>query len=337
MSAAARYTDKRLDDPFVAHVFLTEPLTFRPSEILAAVRNDYPGLAWTDRLQLDLPITTGQVGLGALLPEGDATAEPNVVLFTSRPGRFDGDLSGVIAASRNTFPAAAEAIARHQTWLTISLRSRDRSLAARYDAARRVTCLAAVFARLPICLAGSFPSSDQIVAPADWVRTAAIAMRAGTPIPVWIAPYANPVISEGQRLWTVGTIGLAALLGREVVMPNVTITPNEAGMYVASAACLLLERGHTFRDGDTLGLDSGGPVIRVRHAAEGFAGFQTDHWVLIHPDSHIDEMAQFGPRPRQPAPPGVDNTNRGDPDSLRKKLYAFVTGARRGPENRPSA
>lgn len=322
-----RYSDKRLNDPFTAHVLFSQPLTFRLSEILAAVREDYPGLAWTDRLNMDDPITTGQVGLGALLPEADMTAEPSSVVFTSLPGRFEGDWGAVLHASRVYFPDAAQALARHATYLSITLGSRDGSLAARFDAARRVTCLAAVFARLPICVAVSFPSSDLILAPQDWVQAAATAMKAETPVPAWVAPYVNPVSSRGVRTWTVGTIGLAAFLGREVVMPLVPGAPGDTARWVVGAARLLMERGHEFRDGDTLGLDTGGPPIRIRDAAEGSHGFQTDHWVLIPVDSHMDEMAVFGPRPRPPAPEGVDNIIRGDPNSLRNRLYAFVAGA----------
>jgi hypothetical protein len=326
---AQRYSEKRLKDAFTAYVLFAEPLTFRPSEILAAVREDYPGLAWTDTLQLDMPITVGQVGLGVLFPDAEAGNEPRMAHFSSFPGLLGVDLAHQFHASRLTFPDAPAAVARHRCYLSITVPSVDDSLAARFDAARRVACLAAVFARLSTCVAVYFPSSDQIVRPADWVDAAAQAMRAELPVPVWVSIYVN-AMPDGRTPVpvTVGTIGLAAFNGHEVVVPKARIQPGDAAKWVFGAAKMLVERDHVFHDSDTLGMEEGGEKLRIRHCPEGKADSQTDAWILIHPSSTLDEMAVFGPHSRPPAPPGVDNRRQGDTDGLRKRLYAFVTGGR---------
>jgi hypothetical protein len=331
---AQRYSEKRLKDAFTAYVLFAEPLTFRPSEILAAVREDYPGLAWTDTLQLDMPITVGQVGLGVLFPDAEAGNEPRMAHFSSFPGLLGVDLAHQVHASRLTFPDAAAAVARHRCYLSITVPSVDDSLAARFDAARRVTCLAAVFARLSTCVAVYFPTSDQIVRPADWVEAAAQAMRAELPIPTWVSIYVNAMpdgrAPDGRAPApvTVGTIGLAAFNGHEIAMPRARILPGDAAKWVFGAAKMLVERDHVFHDSDTLGMEEGGETLRIRHCPEGKADSQTDAWILLHPSSTLDEMAFFGPHSRPPAPPGVDNRRKGDTDGLRKRLYAFVTGGR---------
>ncbi len=322
-----RYSDKRLREGFTAYVLLTEPLAFRPSEVLAAVREDYPGLDWTDRLEADLPFTAGEVSLGVLFPDCDETNEPSLVQFASLPGRCDVDWDHVVAQSFLANPGAADAVARHQCWLSIHLESVDATLAARFDAARRVTCLAAVFARLPICLGVYFPSADVLATPAGWIGASEQAMRAEVPIPCWVSLYVNQM-PDGRHPTpvTVGTIGMAAFLGHEVVMPLARVPAGDAAMWVFGAVKLLIERGHVFRDSNTLGFEEGAEKLRIRHAIEGMMDLQTDHWVLLHSTSAVDEIAVFGKRTGTPPPAGFDNSVRGDEDALKKRLYAFAAG-----------
>lgn len=324
-----RYSEKRLKDSFTAYVLLTDDLEFRPSEILEAVREDYPGLAWTDKLELDTPFKTGEVSLAVFFTEEEHN-EPGVVHMSSFPGQCDVDWGSVLHNAQYSFPNASEVINRHKTYLSVTVGSVDQTLAARFDAARRATCLAAVFAKLPICSAVYFPSGDTIVQPDAWVEAADTAMQAKFPMLQWISLPIIPV-PDGKEPVPVSlqTIGMAAFNGHEIFMPLVRMHPSEAGPWVLSAAHLLLERGHVFQDSNTLGMeDSTEKPIRIRHMPEGMMGAQTDMWALLHEKTTLDEMEVFGEHSRPPPPPGVDNTNRGDPDSLRKKLYKFVTGSR---------
>lgn len=325
-----RYSDKRLADPFTVYVLFSEELEFLPSEILAAVRADYPGLGWSDTLGFDAPFRTGGVGLAAFLPDDAEETGQGVVHINTFPGRLEVDWQPVFAKSWSIFPEAQAAVARHRTYLAINVDSLDRSLPARFDAARRATCLAAVFARLPICTAVYFPSGDTIVTPANWVRAADTAMAARFPILEWFAFAITPVPDgTSPPPVTVQTIGMAAFNGHEIVLPLVRENAAELVKWAYGAATMLLEYGHAFSDGHTMGIDGDDSLkLRIRHLPEGKLGAQTDMWALFHPKSTLDDEAMLGPRAGRPPPPGLDTSFRGDPDTLKKRLYRFFAGGR---------
>lgn len=326
--APQRYSEKRLADSFTVYVLFSDELEFLPSEILEAVREDYPGLSWTDELGFNMPIKTGTVGLGAFFSDDSEESEPRIVHMNSMPGRCDVDWEPLFYKSRAIFPEAEDAVARHKTYLSITVGSVDSSLAARFDAARRATCLSSVFAKLPICTAVYFPSGDTVVKPENWVKAAETAMEAEVPIAEWITFGIEPVPDGKEPVpISVQTIGMAAFNGHEVLMPLVRAEPPEVVKWVFGATILLLEYGHEFKDSNTLGLEGEtDPKIRIRHMSEGMMDVQTDVWALIHPNSTVDEIAVFGERTGTPPPPGYDNSVRGDPNSLKNKLYSFVAG-----------
>lgn len=323
-----RYSDKRLKDHFTAYVLLSEPLQFHTSEILAAVREDYPGLNWTDDLGVDLSFDTSKVSIGTFWSR--AEAEPRMMNLLSAPGPCDVDWGDLFHKARFLFPEAEQVVKRHRSWLSISVDSVDQSLAARFDAARRMTCMAAVFAKLPVCEAVYFPNGDTIVKPHKWVEAADSAMKASVPIEQWVTICVNPMPDGKDPMpVSVQTVGVAAFTGYEIFMPLARTHPGEAAKWVVGMAILALERGHVYRDSDTIGIEGESRKIRIRHMPEGMEGAQTDMFVLLHPDSKIDEMKAFGPRSREPAPPGFDNSIRGDENALKNKLYSFFAGGRR--------
>ena len=125
------------------------------------------------------------------------------------------------------------------------------------------------------------------------------------------------------------SIGVAAFTGYELIMPVVPLPPGEVVQWVYAGTRMVLERGHEFRDSNTMGIEGDDLKIRIRHVPEGKHGAQTDMWALLHPKSKVDEIKMFGPRTGMPPPPGFNNEFRGDEDSLRKRLYALVAGGRR--------
>lgn len=124
----------------------------------------------------------------------------------------------------------------------------------------------------------------------------------------------------------VGSIGCAAFDGHAVLMPTARVAPMTGARYVASAVKTMPERGHQCRDGDTLGFGPDPAPRRVRRAVEGRFGNQTDARALVPPQFIRDEIAVFGPRAMQPAPDGSVRKERGDPASLKRRLYAVVAG-----------
>jgi hypothetical protein len=329
MADAERYSDKRLKDGFYAYILLSEPLQFRTGEILAAVREDYPSLVWTDSLNMDTPFDTSQFGLGVFFSQKTDVPEPSMTRLTCIPGKLQVNWDDILWKSRFTNPQGKAAVAAHVNHLCISLESVDSSLAARFDAARRLTCMAAVFAKLPTCLGVYFPSADQLVTPENWAKAADTALKAEFPSLQWMSLAVNRFAGpDDTEMTTVNTIGLAAFTGTEVVMAKTKLPPAEAVKWVHAAAVMLVELGHKFVDGDTLGPEGQPDRVRLRFAKEGLHGMQTDCWFLIHPDSAVDEFELFGERSRPPAPKGVDNSIRSENGWLGKKLYAFVAGGR---------
>ncbi len=329
MTKVERYSDTRLKNGFFAYILLSEPLQFRTGEILAAVREDYPSLVWTDSLNMDTPFDTNSFGLGVFFSQKSDVPEPSMTRLTSIKGLLEVNWDDVLWKSRYTNPGGKAAVAAHVNHLCISLESVDSTLPARFDAARRLTCLAAVFAKLPTCTGVYLPSADQLVTPANWVTAADVAIKAEFPSLQWMSLAVNRFKDPGETdLVTVNTIGLAAFTGTEVAMPKTRLPAGDAAKWVHSAAVMLAQYGHKFVDGDTLGPDHLPDKVRLRFAPEGKHGMQTDTWVLFHPNCMLDEMAMFGERSRPPAPAGVKNQIRGDEGWLGKKLYAFVAGGR---------
>ena len=189
-----RYSDKRLKDRFSIYLLLSEPLQFNTTEILAAVREDYPQLSWSDGLSEPetgepgegFDVDTGTGGFAAMFGAVDENA-PSHVAFTTVPGPCDLEWGTIVERSKLTFPGVEQAIQSHVSQLMISLPSVDQSLEARFDAARRLTCLGAVFAKLPVCLGVYFPSADLVVAPTQWASAADTALRGEVPVFEWIS------------------------------------------------------------------------------------------------------------------------------------------------------
>jgi hypothetical protein len=329
MATPERYSDKRLKDSFTAYVLLSEPIQFRFPEIWEAVREDYPDLHWAFTVEVAPPFDSSKMSMGTYFGENGAEApvRHGLINFLSTPGPLDMDMTNMIQKSRFAFPEAAQALAAHRSVFSVSVSSVDETIPARFDAARRMTCLTAIFAKLPICLGIYFPSADLILPPKSWIAAAGIATKGEFPSLQWIN-YAVTYLT--QDVFTINTIGCAAFNGHEVCMPAVKTDRTEALQYVHGATVMMLQYGHVYRDGDTMGVEDGSIKLRIRHGAEGVQNFQTDTWLLFHPASVLDDVETFGERPRQPAPPGIDNSKRGEEGWLRKgmRLFSSPRGSR---------
>jgi hypothetical protein len=324
--ATDRYSERRLKDDFKAVILLNAAMEFRIDEILAAAREDFPGLTWNDTTDNRGLINTTFGGVGFWGGREDLH-EPDATKFFSAPGPLRRNWDHVFTLERQTFPDARQAVAKHVSWLEISVRSRGSSLPARFDAARRVTCLAAIFAALPIAVAVYFPAGDTLVPPERWIKAATTTLEPHFPWLEWFGIYANPLSHEGKTYgWTVGTIGMAAFTGHEIVAPKAPVNPGELAEMVLETARSHLERGHQFKDGDTSQLEGRDTIYRIRECAEGVNEMQTDAWVLLHPQAFIDETKSFGARSSRPPPEGMKLRVHGYDQSLAERLEAFVKG-----------
>ncbi|MBN2629114.1 MAG: hypothetical protein JXR75_01085, partial [Rhodobacteraceae bacterium] len=209
MDGSKRYSQKRLEDSFTIYVLLSEPLQFTVSETLSALREDYPGLLWSGDILSGAVIDTASFGVGVLWPQESEQRKPSPVNFIATPGRCDVNRADILHKSRFVFPEGKAAVDRHVSCLSISVKSHDTSLPARFDAARRMTCIGAIFARLPICTAIYYPGADMVLPPKFWTAAADTASRDGVPVLQWInfTPVALPDEKQPTPM-TTSSIGL---------------------------------------------------------------------------------------------------------------------------------
>lgn len=313
-----RYSEKRLAEDFTIYVLFSDHLEAARGEIKSALQEDFPGLDWTYTDLSPAPLNTRDVSMGVWAHQGSNAS----VKFIGMPGRCEVNWPDAIAKSRQIFPDAEAAVARHTDHIGISVSARDQTVEARFEAARRLTCIGAVLAELPITLGVFFPNADLIVSPERWCEAAQSAMAVKVPVFEWIALVPIQVTEE---YWTVSTIGLAAFNGHEIVVPLIRDVKLAAHWATATAA-MLLESDHVFADGDTAGVEGEGKPVRIRHVKEGMLGAQTDQWHLIHETSAIDEKSVYGKPSGRPMPAGSSNEVRGNWSSLKNRLYGMVAG-----------
>lgn len=317
MPEPARYSEKRLKDDFTAYLLFDEPLEFATREVLDAVAEDFPHMeGWRESPIDPFPVkNTAEPVIGMIdHPGADPTrrAGTRTMILTGMPGSIGVDLEHQLALAYG-FPEAREAVARHRSYLSVSLAATGTDLAARFVAARDLTCLTAVFAALPICSAVYFPNGDVIARPDQWVKAAKMAALDEWPLEQWMAyGFAFRQAEDGRRLVSCASIGMAAFNGYEIGFAQAPIEPAEAYGWVQRAVWLQLAGGNVFHDGDTTGVEGDDLKVRIRHCAEGREiapgeRGQTDRWILIHPESPHDDRKIFGERPRQALPPGMTN------------------------------
>lgn len=316
-----RYSEKRLEDSFSVNVLFSEPLQFRQADVIAAIKEEFPSLGdWHDVPDSAIH-DTGLVVVAALI--GGGSADLKWVSLTAMPGPFpkDGHYDNAINRALG-FKGGREAFNAHTSVLTITVKSKGPDLVSRFKAARLATCVSAVFAGDPTCLGVMFPSGDVFSSPEDWRKAAQNAVADEWPVTSWISyeirQYA-PAAPGGKPQSTCGSVGVAAFNGHEVSFAAAPVVPGYAAEKVIGAVTLLLACGNTFVDSDTIGDENGDERIRIRFMEEG-PDWQTDSWVLIHPDSSIDEFAVFGERSRPPAPTGVDNRIHAREDHMKGLL-----------------
>ena len=329
--APERNSGKRLKDSFCVSLLFSEPLQFSLREVAEAVAEDYPAVG---RLGADINpsdgLNTGDVtALGVLMPK-DAP-ECQIVTFTSLKGplpigSFNTAFQRLIAPDRRE--QMTRLVRSHVSHLSITCGSQERDLGSQFLAARMATCIAAVFAKLPICQAVHYPSANMITTPDEWVKGADQAAAAEWPLDIWMSWIflGDEREIEGRPWVGCHSDGMAAFNGHEVCLRPAPVPPQQVLMSVYGPVYLLLAGGNEFHDGDTYGLEGTDEKIRMRLVEEGLPILpgdhkaQTDTWVMFHPDAGEDDQKIIGPRPGIPAPEGIDNSLRPQEGFLRRLL-----------------
>ncbi|MEM1066069.1 MAG: hypothetical protein AAGJ74_11255 [Pseudomonadota bacterium] len=316
------------DRPLTIVILLSEPLQGTIGEVMEAAAEDYPDLDWSAAFGGSPVINTASATLAAemtapLAPEGR-------IIFIGHPGPCMADWKLPLSRSRFAFREVEAAITRHTDHLTLSILSSEPGTAERFAAMRKLTCLGAVFAKLPTALAVYVEESGLVVQPERWVKAADTALRAELPVLEWVAIWSD---APKHGVVSVNTIGLAALAGAEVCFADAAVEGGSAAQWVIGFACSLVEAEQPYGDGDTIGIEGDGmeKALRIRKTvSESFGG--CDVWCLIHPTCEIDFDRMLGPvrAPHAPAPERQERmVNFG---VLRQKLARF---SERRPGGRP--
>lgn len=303
---AGKFSAERRAVPLSISVLLAEPMTFRVAEVAEALREDYPELGtWDDPLWggADNPgysvtrvCNTAAISFGAL-------TEPRtrmMMTFISTPGPLQMDLTAAIELSKG-FPGAREAVLRHRSQFTISIKTETTDLGARFLAAQALTCVAAVFARMPNCLGVFFSTAQLLLSSESCVDAAEKAVQLQWPFLNWIALRMMPITAPDNTLLgcRVHTSGLSAFLGCELDFAPAPVPPEVAVKWCLAGMHMLLAGGHVFQDGSTCGdpQDELG-LVRMRFQPES-SELPVDVWKMFHNTTPIDHEKELGRLPRR--------------------------------------
>lgn len=284
-----------LEAPFDAFVLLSEPLEFATAEIVEALHADHPFTAdWAADPRAPAEHDTAtRGGCDARFLDRRSGA---CMRIASVPGRLPAEFEAAMA--RETDRAEARwAIADHRGHLFLSAQSARTDYLHRYVAARALTALLAVFARLPICLGVNFFNANRIAPPAEWLDIADLAASDMVCHTHWYAQ--NTVLGPDDghgpteaewRSW-----GLSAFLGYELMLRGRLPDPRAATMMMYGVLERLLRELRPLRDGERVVFAGGGEAVARFVPAGRYADI--DVWLLLMPTSAIDEERALGPRP----------------------------------------
>ncbi|MEL6766787.1 MAG: hypothetical protein AAFP17_06375 [Pseudomonadota bacterium] len=273
---------------------------------------DFPSMhGWRPSLAGMPPIQAGGMTMGGLL--NDHPEEGGHALFTSYPHLANSPIASFrsilqhAAQQSLSFKGASEAVAAMRGHLTISMEGKSTDVVDRFRAARVLSSIAAVFAKLPVCLGVHVAWAHMIVSPKTIVDAAEQAAKDEWPISAWINILMARDASADPPLWAAATIGLASFKGVEIHFAKAPVDAGTAGAHSFSACWLLLQSGNHFSDGNTIGVERSDVPYRLRFFEEGREGVATDSWVVIHPEAPMAKTPaeQAAPPPAPIVKPSV--------------------------------
>ncbi|MEL6587124.1 MAG: hypothetical protein AAFY65_00885 [Pseudomonadota bacterium] len=325
----ARETGKRrAEQPFIIYVLLDDSLQFLGRELTAALAEDFPDEDWTGAEAMDaIPFDTNQVavgGIGCGAGRGMAVLTGGVAL----PFNFD----ELFARNHVTDPDTCHRITTSSHHICITVNSTGSDLSARLAAARRATACAAVFAELPTATGVVMEWANRIIPAPAFAATSAAIRKGACPLSSWVLPMGGAEEGDAALHW-VTSIGAAAFLGCEVETRMSPETLPDAATSVMAALSMMIDRGHAFRDGETVGDDAPDATrYRVRLVPEGLLDNDCDRWLVLHPDSPFKDRKVLGrPKSRLLSTPLAEPGPQAPESWFRKGLAAL---AKTTPETR---
>lgn len=331
-------TEEKENKPsFALYLLFSEGLQFVSSEIETAVLEDFPTLDIQRNPVLSFPFdcdTDGMIPTAPIFFGSGGADGCGVVNMMRLPGYGQWQIDQVTPSQR--IGAAdidlADAFARNRSYLCVSVSAKSSELADVFRAARLCSCLGAVFARLPICLAAYWETGDHFLSPSRIVSMAETAMKDEWPLTEWLGLRLDGRgQDESGRYWAAGnTKGLETFAGYELTLPAAPLEAAAVAATLYATAWLPVANGSVLKDGDTCGpeTEAEGPPMRLRWLPKGASAPQhgtppvpTDTFVLMHPESPFDIDAYFGPpNPKEAGVRVIKTTQRPKPNFSKRVL-----------------
>ncbi len=292
---------------FSAYILLSEAIQFNSTEIEQALLEDYPALD----LQTDTAVSLAQdcdtdQFITTPILFGAKGRDSAIASLIRLPGYGRWNPDELTPSQQLQFPEIKQALARNASYICVTAGKNNEDETGAFRAARLCSCLAAVFAKLPVALGVYWETADHFLSPSDVVEMADKAMSDEFPIDKWVGLNLNR-LKDGAKEYSSGiTRGLKQLKGYEVSVAAAPLDLATTASTLSTAAVMLTSYGHKFRDGDTVGHEGQSPErsMRIRFAPVGTNGSTCDAWVLIHPDSPFDHEEALGETRSVPPPPG---------------------------------
>lgn len=294
---------------FSAYVLLSEGIQFNTNEIAQALTEDYPSLEikepTNDVLEFDCN-TDEFITSPMLMGSGGKDAHP--VSLIRLPGYGTWDPKSIPLRQSWLCPDISDRLKRNRSYICVSVGARDNTLEATFRAARLCSCVAAVFAKLPVALAAYWETADCFLSPKAVIKMADEAVCDKWPVPEWIGLDLVRGQVDGQPMAGGLTVGLKAFRNVEISHAGAPIEMADAAGMLISVATMSLEYGRDYADGDTIGREgqSREDSYRVRVVPKGTNDSNCDVYLIVHPKSKVDHEALAGPILTRPPPPGVD-------------------------------
>lgn len=303
---------KDQDQPpcFSAYVLLSEGIRFRTLEIAQALKEDYPSLDITGEGDDLLPqeCNTDEFITAPMLMTAQG-ADARAVTLIRLPGYGTWDPESIPHRQTLYCPDIAERLRRNRSYICVSVGAKDHSLPETFRAARLCSCVAAIFAKLPIALAAYWEAGDHFLSPEAVISMADAAISDTWPVTQWVGLDVFTSHKGFKNMSGGRTKGLQAFRGFEISHPEAPIPLSETAASLFGTATMCLEYAREYKDGDTIGVEgqSREDSYRIRFAPKGTQGSVCDTYLIVHPHSPFDHVDMCGPITSQPPPPGTTN------------------------------
>ncbi|MFY0612295.1 MAG: hypothetical protein JXQ99_12255 [Hyphomicrobiaceae bacterium] len=298
--SAKLYSEQRLEESFDAYVLLSEPLNYTLADLADVLSETCGSVAeWQSFKDVE---SSGEI-------RATVDRETTRVSVSFSEAALPVDHFEPCVQRATAFPGAKAALQAHQAHVLISAHSGATDLLSRFETARVINCVSAMFARSQSCTAIIFSSGDVIAEPGPWQDAMHTAMQDEWPIDSWISfdiQSFEPEIDWGKPAVMCSSIGLAAFNGHEVTLAATSLAPFEAAQQVFGTINLLLDDDYGLSDGGTIAIEGSDDPLRVRFAEEGHLGVHTNTWVVFHPNATVHENDLFAPTLSVPAPFAID-------------------------------